>query len=189
MEHKDKQEISSQHHGEMVLCCARIYLVTLSEREYLILSSHKCSCHSNYPGTLSSAHLCFGIGTSSKPSGCLTQLFWGQRSTSRRNVSPGLEWCCSSECVFWVIGHSLTVLGTDSGWQGCHPLPPLPIASGLRLVLPVCGGEEGFEEELQGFNIWRASTIFFWCPWEFLSIFLTCVVFFSLLIWLFSEQF
>lgn len=128
MEHKDKQEISSQHHGGMVLCCARIYLVTLSDREYLILSSHKCSCHSDCPGTLSSAHLCFGLGTSSKPSGCLTQLFWGQRSTSRRNVSLGLECYCSSGCMFWVIGHSLTVLGADSRWRRCHPPlhSPLP---------------------------------------------------------------
>lgn len=44
---------------------------------------------------------------------------------------------------------------------GVPPSPSLPIASGLRVVLQVCGGEEGFEEELQGFNTWTASTIFF----------------------------
>ena len=140
MELKDKQEISSQHHGRMVLWCARIYLVTLSERECLILSSHKCSCHSDCPGTLSSAHLCSGLGTSSTPSGCLTQLFWGQRSPSWRNVSLGLECYCSSECMFWVIGYSLTALVQIPGDEGAT-LPSTPLC--LRSEggpAGVCGG-------------------------------------------------
>lgn len=170
----------------MVLCCARTYLVTLSERETL------SSLHTSAPATQTTLApqqhpSLLGIGTSLKPSGCLTQLFWGQRSTSRRNVSPGLEWCCSSECVFWVIGHSLIVLGTDSGWQGAtlslHSL--LPQVWGWSCW---CVWEEDLRKSFRGFNTWRASTIFFWCPWKFLSIFLPWA-YFSLLIWLFSEQF
>lgn len=47
--------------------------------------------------------------------------------------------------------------GADARWHRCHPPAPLCIASGLRVVLQVCVGEEGFEEELQGFNTWSAS--------------------------------
>lgn len=126
LEHKGKLEISLPHHGEMVLCCARIYRSdsireTVSDKlVHLSSLSPKRSCHSDHPPGTPQAVLISALALAPHPNlqavwhRCLPS--WGQRSRSWRGVSLGLEWYRSSEWVFWVMGHALMVLGTDPKW-------------------------------------------------------------------------